>query len=237
MCPSNLNFASWYCVETRQDTHPFTHSCADLTPSSISDRWKTLGKAAVVKAGRDTGALLESLSYTKCEIRRTVSEAVTYRERQLLQWPFHRRKAYTWLVTLTMILDRTVVTCVSCLSRRSSGLASSKCTLVALKRDFLGAAGVKGGISSEKSWSRKLNRSHSHTMCVVPTQTSRSLCAPLTFLNQILNADYSHWKCTLDGDHISRRCLILWLFVHSALFPPALIRSSDHMNPWLGTWI
>ncbi len=50
-----------------------------------------------------------------------------------------------------MILDRTALMWVSCLSSRSSGSSSSKRTRSCLKRDLFGGAGVKVGSSSGRS--------------------------------------------------------------------------------------
>lgn len=52
---------------------------------------------------------------------------------------------------LTTILDRTALMWLSCLSSLSSTSSSSKVTRLALKRDFFGGAGVKGGSWSGRS--------------------------------------------------------------------------------------
>lgn len=59
----------------------------------------------------------------------------------------------TALVSLSTILERTALMCVSCLASLSSGSSSSKRTRTrsALKRDFFGGAGVRVGISSGRS--------------------------------------------------------------------------------------
>ena len=54
-------------------------------------------------------------------------------------------------LALTTILERTALMWLSCLSSLSSTSSSSKVTRFALKRDFLGGAGVKDGSWSGRS--------------------------------------------------------------------------------------
>lgn len=143
-----------------------------------SDRCMTLGNAEPVTGGRHTGTELVSLSYKKMrkgwsdsssntkDSKRANEEEWSEKPNQSVFRRIRPKNENIW-GSLTTILERTALMCVSCLSSLSSGSSSSKRTWAFLNRDFLGGAGVREGSSSGKSLRRKDKFfSWSHTPCL-----------------------------------------------------------------------